>query len=503
MKNRTDEFERAAGILLPISSLPSKNGIGTLGKAAYDFIDFLADAGQRYWQILPVGATSYGDSPYQSFSAFAGNPYYIDLNELKREGLLKKKEIKSVNWGTDAEKVDYALMFEKRFEILKLAYKRSQHSETDEYKKFCRKNADWLYDYSLYMSIKFDCGQRSWLEWDDDIRLRKASAVAEYKKKLSDEVYFWSFLQFKFFEQWKKLRSYAHKKGVMIIGDIPIYVAMDSADAWANGGQFMLDEDMRPVKVAGVPPDCFSEDGQLWGNPLYRWDVMEEDDFKWWKRRVSFSAQIYDVIRIDHFIGITRYYSIDAGSKTAKDGEWLAGPGMKLIEAIDEARGDTRIIAEDLGVISPEVRKTQLDAGYPGMKVFQFAFGDTTENAFLPHNYSENFVVYTGTHDNNTTLGYAQSIKKKELKFVKEYLNVEKRSEIPGAMIRAAYMSVAHTVIIPMQDFLELGSKARINTPSTLGGNWEWRMSADAASKELSEKIRKMTAAYGRKVKTE
>lgn len=503
MAKANNKFERAAGILLPVSSLHSRYGIGTLGKAAYDFIDFLKLADQRYWQILPVGATSYGDSPYQSFSAFAGNPYFIDLDLLRQEGLLDKSDIEKINWGKDDDRVDYPTLFENRFTVLKKAYQASAHAETEEYKSFCVENSDWLDDYSMYMAVKYHFDQLSWLEWEDDIRLRKPEAVPKYKNLLSDDISFWSFLQFKFFQQWKSLREYAHKNNVQIIGDIPIYIAMDSADTWSNGSQFMLDEDMRPIKVAGVPPDCFSEDGQLWGNPLYRWDVMEADGFKWWKRRIAFSAQIYDVIRIDHFIGTTRYYSIDAGSKNAKNGQWLAGPAIKLIEAIDEVRGETRIIAEDLGLVVPEVRKTQKKAGYPGMKVLQFAFGSGPTNAFLPHNHTENFVVYTGTHDNDTTVGYVEKMRRKELKFTKNYLGVKQRKDITAAMVRAAYQSVAHTVIIPIQDLLELGSQARINTPSTVGGNWEWRITKPMLSDKLAQKLKNMTETFGRSLKSE
>ena len=503
MAKSNNKFERAAGILLPISSLPSNYGIGTLGKAAYDFIDFLKDSGQRYWQILPVGATSYGDSPYQSFSAFAGNPYFIDLDMLIDEGLLSEADVKSVNWGDDAQKVDYPALFENRFSVLKKAFSTEDLSQSEEYKEFCVKNSDWLEDYSLYMSLKYYFGQLSWLEWEDDIRLRKPEAISKYRKLLKNEIDFWNFVQFKFFQQWDKLRDYAHSNGVLIIGDIPIYIAMDSADTWSNGSQFMLDEDMRPVKVAGVPPDCFSEDGQLWGNPLYRWDVMEEDGFAWWKRRISFSSTIYDVIRIDHFIGTTRYYAIDAGSENARNGQWLAGPAMKLIDAIDAARGDTKIIAEDLGLVVPEVRRTQKRAGYPGMKVLQFAFGSGADNAFLPHNHSENFVIYTGTHDNDTTVGYVEKMRRKELKFTKSYLGVKRRRGITAAMVRAAYMSVAHTAIIPIQDILELGSQARINTPSTLGGNWEWRLDKKLVDEKVADRLKNMTVTYGRSVKSE
>jgi len=348
------------------------------------------------------------------------------------------------------------------------------------------------------MSVKNRFGGVAWQEWEDDIRTRQPAALDKYRAELSEEVEFWSFLQYKFFCQWRALREYAHKNGISIIGDIPIYIAMDSADAWANNDQFWMDEERRPVKVAGVPPDYFSRTGQLWGNPLYRWDKMEQSDFAWWRRRISFSSQIYDVIRIDHFIGIVRYYTIDAGAENAIDGEWLPGPSMKLLKTIDEARGNTRIIAEDLGEVVPEVRKIQIKSGYPGMKVIQFAFDGGSDNVFLPHNHSENFIVYTGTHDNDTTAGLIASSKPARLRFARNYLGVNRSSQLLDAMIRAAMSSVAHTAIVPMQDWLGLGSEARINTPSTLGGNWEWRMSSDALTNELSERIRAYTELFGR-----
>jgi len=498
MAKANNRFCRSAGVLLPISSLPSKYGIGTLGQRAYEFVDFLKASGQSYWQVLPVGPTSYGDSPYQSFSAFAGNPYFIDLEILCEEGLLEKARLDSISWGGSDGYVDYARMYEVRFDVLREAFAASNHREEEAYKSFCLENQDWLPDYGLFMSVKNRFGGVAWQEWEDDIRTRQPAALDKYRAELSEEVEFWSFLQYKFFCQWRALREYAHKNGISIIGDIPIYIAMDSADAWANNDQFWMDEERRPVKVAGVPPDYFSRTGQLWGNPLYRWDKMEQSDFAWWRRRISFSSQIYDVIRIDHFIGIVRYYTIDAGAENAIDGEWLPGPSMKLLKTIDEARGNTRIIAEDLGEVVPEVRKIQIKSGYPGMKVIQFAFDGGSDNVFLPHNHSENFIVYTGTHDNDTTAGLIASSKPARLRFARNYLGVNRSSQLLDAMIRAAMSSVAHTAIVPMQDWLGLGSEARINTPSTLGGNWEWRMSSDALTNELSERIRAYTELFGR-----
>ncbi len=498
MAKANNRFTRSAGILLPVSSLPSKYGIGTLGQAAYDFVDFLRASGQHYWQVLPVGPTSYGDSPYQSFSAFAGNPYFIDLETLCGEGLLDRAYLDSIEWGGSENRVDYARMYEVRFEVLRKAFAASNHLKETAYIEFCRENEDWLPDYSLFMALKNHFGGVEWQKWEEDIRVRKPSALKKYRELLEEDIFFWSFLQYKFFCQWKALRDYAHENDVFIIGDIPIYIAMDSADAWANTDQFWMDEERRPVKVAGVPPDYFSKTGQLWGNPLYRWDVMEADNFGWWRRRISFSSQIYDVIRIDHFIGIVRYYTIDAGAENAINGEWLQGPGMKLLNAIDEARGSTRIIAEDLGEVVPEVRKVQIRSGYPGMKVIQFAFDSDASNIFLPHNHGENFIVYTGTHDNDTTAGLIASSKPARLRFARGYLGVSRSKQLPEAFIRAAFSSVAHTAIVPIQDWLGLGSEARINTPSTLGGNWEWRMPAGALTAELADKIKQFTEMFGR-----
>lgn len=498
MARSKNTFERAAGILLPVSSLPSKYGIGTMGKCAYEFIDFLKASGQKYWQVLPVGPTSYGDSPYQSFSAFAGNPYFIDLDTLCEEGLLKTSELDEIEWGEDEQKVDYARLYDVRFKVLGKAFERSKHMTENAYTAFCRENEDWLPDYCLFMAVKNSFDGVEWQKWEDGIRLRKPEALEKYRRELADEIAFYAFLQYKFYEQWKALRDYAHENSIAIIGDIPIYISMDSADAWANTDQFWMDDDKRPVKVAGVPPDYFSRTGQLWGNPLYRWDVMEKSGFAWWRRRISFSSQIYDVIRIDHFIGIVRYYAIDAGAENAIEGDWFKGPSLKLLKAIDEARGETRIIAEDLGEVVPEVRKIQIKSGYPGMKVLQFAFDSDASNVFLPHNHAENFIVYTGTHDNDTTAGLVASGRRSMLRYAREYLGVKRSSQLPEAIIRAAFASVCHTAIIPMQDWLGLGTCARINRPSTLGGNWEWRMKNGLLTEELSRRIKNYTTTYGR-----
>lgn len=489
---------RGAGVLLPISSLPSDYGIGTIGKQAFQFVDFLKEAGQKYWQVLPVGPTSFGDSPYQSFSAFAGNPYFIDLSLLAEEQLITLDEINSFDWGKEPAEVDYEKLFLSRFKLLRLAFQRSGHSTEQSYRTFCRENNYWLDDYALYMALKFQFENCSWQDWPEEIRMHGSAAVERYTDELEPEIDFWKFCQFKFFEQWRSVKEYANQNGVRIIGDLPIYVALDSADVWAHSDLFQLDEKRRPIKVAGVPPDIFSKDGQLWGNPLYDWEVMEQDGFDWWRKRMMYSSRIYDVIRIDHFIGTVRYYAIPYGNKTAAGGAWLHGPGAKLTDAIDSAIGSARIIAEDLGVAFPEVRRLLKKTGYPGMRVMQFAFDSNAENEHLPHHYIQNLVVYCGTHDNNTLVGYVDSMKRKEARYAKEYLGVKRKSQIPFAMIQAGYASVADTVIFQAQDLLFLPDSARMNIPSTVGNNWRWRLEKGQLTKNLALRMSELVRIYGR-----
>lgn len=499
-QKEASSFQRGSGILMSITSLPSPYGIGTLGKAAYEFVDYLRRAQQRYWQVLPIGPTSFGDSPYQSFSAFAGNPYFIDLDTLVEEGLLQYDEINCHDWGYDATKVDYAKIFESRFTVLRKAFDRSNHRSLPEFRKFCEENVFWLEDYSLFMALKFYFDNREWQLWENDIRLRKPGAVKLYTDKLANDVAFWKFLQFKFFEQWNKLKAYANDRGIKIIGDIPIYVAMDSADTWVHGDLFQLDEEKKPVKVAGVPPDNFSADGQLWGNPLYDWDKMEKNGFAWWKQRMRASAKIYDVIRIDHFIGVVKYFAIPAEATTAAGGKWMPGPGIKLINAMNSVLGNSLVIAEDLGVLDEKVETLLKKAGYPGMKVLQFGFDGGSDNVMLPHNISENYVVYGGTHDNETLVGYFCDDNKsiESLRYAVEYLNCETIDSIPDAIIRVGFMSCAHTVIYQLQDYLGLDNSARMNFPSKLGGNWEWRATKAQMSDKLAARIARLVEIYGR-----
>lgn len=491
---------RRNGILLPITSLPSKYGIGGFTKEAYEFVDFLADAGQEYWQVLPMGPTGYGDSPYQSFSTFAGNPYFVDLEDLIERGWITAKDCEKYDYGSNPESVDYEKIYLSRFKILKKAYKKSGIEKLEDFQTFKKKNAYWLEDYALFMALKNKYKGGSYQKWPEDIRLRKPSAIKECKKdeKLTAEANFYEFIQYLFFTQWAKLKAYANEKGIEIIGDIPIYVAFDSADTWANPQLFLLDEKNVPLGVAGCPPDYFSATGQLWGNPLYRWDYHKKTGFDWWMKRLAFCFELYDVVRIDHFRGFDEYYYIPYGDKTAEFGHWEKGPGYELFDTMRKKLGKQRIIAEDLGLLTPSVLKLVKKCGYPGMKILEFAFDSGEENDYLPHNYDKNCIVYTGTHDNDTVLGWFPTLKKADKDYVKQYLNVKSNKDIGWALIRQALASTADTAIIPMQDYLELGSEARINIPSTLGGNWCWRMKENAYSRQLAEKIRQMAKLYGR-----
>ncbi len=503
MAKKSTKTTRKCGVLLPISSLPSKYGIGTFSKEAYDFVDFLKKSGQSYWQLLPLGPTSYGDSPYQSFSTFAGNPYFIDIDALIEEGLLDRATADKCDFGSDPEAVDYEKLYKSRFVLLKRAYNNfmesaaaSRKKEFEAFKK--SPDNDWLFDYSLFMALKNDNGGRSWSTWDEGIRLRKKDALKKAGDKYKEEVDFYSFLQFLFFEQWGKLKAYANENGIDIIGDIPIYVAFDSADTWANPDLFQLDKNNNPIDVAGCPPDAFSATGQLWGNPLYRWDYHEKTGYKWWIKRIASCYRIYDVIRIDHFRGFDEYYAIPFGDPTAEHGEWRKGPGIKLFDTVKKELGELRVIAEDLGYLTESVIKLVKKTGYPGMKILQFAFDSREESDYLPHNYTKNCIVYTGTHDNDTTRSWFDKLPRDDKKFCKEYLGIKNSRDAVWEIIRSAFASVSDTVIIPMQDYLELPGEARINTPSTLGGNWIWRMDKDALTDKLCTKMHDFARIYRR-----
>lgn len=491
---------RASGILMHISSLPSPYGIGTMGREAYKFVDFLVSAKQTYWQILPLGPTSYGDSPYQSFSTHAGNPYFIDLDMLCAEKLLKKSEYADINWGDGEEKVDFARIYELRFKVLKKAFERFKKTDLTDFNAFLEENEKWISNYAMFMTIKNFYDGKAWTEWDEPLKTRSPHALWEFKNAHGDEIMFWEFLQYKFFEQWTKLKEYANEHGIRIVGDIPIYVAMDSAPVWVYPDLFKLDEELLPVSVAGCPPDAFSETGQLWGNPIYDWERHKETDYSWWIDRLKASEKLYDIIRIDHFRGFDSYYAIPYGDKTAENGVWEQGPGIEFFRFIESRMGSLPVIAEDLGFLTPSVLRLLSESGFPGMKVLEFAFDPREESNYLPHLYDKNCAVYIGTHDNDTIIGWAKSMDKDTMKFCRKYLDTEDKSNsaLVWKFIKTAFACVGDTVIVQMQDYLELGSEARMNTPSTLGGNWEWRMKKGSCTKKLSNKIADITKTYGR-----
>ena len=534
------KFKRNAGILMPVSSLPSPYGIGTFGKDAYDFVTFVKECNHKYWQVLPLGPTTYGDSPYQSYSAFAGNPYFVDLDMLIEAGFLLKSEVISRDWGDgivpvnvseddavngrfgtyrdgnigDERYVSYEKIYNNRFDILRIAYNRFKAACAESKKKlakglplykqfdnFVKDNADWLEDYALFMALKSHFNNVSWGEWETDIKFRKPEAMSRYEEQLSDDIGYWKFIQFEFYLQWNALKQYANSNGIEIIGDIPIYMGYDSVDVWANQGEFQLDENLTPIKVAGVPPDAFSDAGQKWGNPLYDYDKMEANGFSWWRKRMAASAKLYDVIRIDHFIGIVKYYTIPADMPDARQGEYRQGPGQKLLDVINESIGDKKIIAEDLGVEVPEVAKILKENGYPGMKVLEFAFGGDRKNPHLPYNYTQNLVCYGGTHDNETLLGFFEDRGDWELGYAYDYLDTRDKGRMVDQVFRAAYSSVAVLTVFAVQDILKLGNWARMNLPSSMGNNWKWRMQKGQLGQHELECMRYLASVFDRERK--
>ena len=520
LKNEEGIIMRESGILMPVSSLPGPYGIGCFGAEALKFVDFLAAAGQHIWQLLPLSPTGYGDSPYQSCSAFAGNPYFIDLDALKADGLLTAAQLKAEPWGTDSLSVDYGTLYTSRYKVLRAAYAAWRekyagrfgcaHYYPDDYYAFTLTNESWLNDYALYMALKTANGMKSWAEWPREYRLRDAGALAEFAAGQEEEIGFWKFLQYEFAVQWKKVKDYANEKGIKILGDIPIYVSADSVDAWVGGELFELDAQGGFARVAGCPPDYFSADGQLWGNPLYNWPYHKQTGYAWWVRRVRHALGIYDLLRIDHFRGFDTYWAIPAGSPTARTGKWENGPGMDLFRALEAALGKLPIIAEDLGDLVPSVRKLLADSTFPGMKVLQFAFGGG-DNEYLPHNHVKNSVVYPGTHDNTTlTDWWVNAAPAKEKANAAAYLHLTPckptAKEVAAvrtdaariALLRAALGSVADRAIIPMADWLGLGAEAHLNTPGKLGGNWAWRAAEGFDTALLAGRIEAECAVYCR-----
>ncbi|MGL4344669.1 MAG: 4-alpha-glucanotransferase [Cellulosilyticaceae bacterium] len=489
---------RESGILFPIASLPSPYGIGCFSKEAYRFVDLLVEGKQKYWQILPLGPTGFGDSPYQSFSTFAGNPYLIDLEELIEEGLLSKVQCDSWHFEQNEFGVDYDKIYRSRKQLLREAFAQAKLEEDTQFETFRREEASWVEDYAVYMAIKEHLGGISWQQWETDIKAREPEAIQAYGNLLSQEITFHVYTQYVFMKQWLKLKAYANQKGIQIIGDIPIYVALDSVDTWAGSELFLLDEQKEPVRVAGCPPDAFSATGQLWGNPLYDWEKHKANDYKWWTQRIAHCLKLYDVVRIDHFRAFDAYYAIPSGEATAEHGEWWNGPGYALFEAVHQVLGDVRIIAEDLGYLTDSVRELLARTGYPGMKVIQFAFDSREDSDYLPHNYNHNCVVYTGTHDNDTLRGWYEKLQGEDKEMAKAYAYIPEEKLCCKRLIALAYQSVADLVIVPLQDFLEIGSEARINTPSTLGENWKWRLGNEHFAKIETKQMASLVSLYKR-----
>lgn len=492
-------MERSCGILMPIFSLPSSYGIGSLGKEAYSFVDFLKKSGRRYWQLLPLGPTSYGDSPYQSFSSAAGNPYFIDLDMLCEDGLLSHAEIEAVDWGRNEGRVDYEKLYLNRFRILERAKQRGYGRDKAHIAAFVEANRAWLLDYALFMALKRHFGMLAWPNWPDDAaRRHDEAALAAYKIRLKPDIELFIYMQYLFFKQWQKLKSYTNSLGISIIGDVPIYVAMDSAEVWAERELFALNGQLVPEEVAGVPPDYFNADGQLWGNPLYNWQRLEETGFDWWIRRMSAAARLYDVIRIDHFRGLESYYAVPCGEKTARHGRWIKGPGMKLITAIKNGVKGAEFIAEDLGYATDEVRALLAQSGFPGMRVLQFAFDGLGPNEHQPHAYSQNSICYTGTHDNSPIALWREETSQAVLDYARKYMAVSDTADMGEAMIRLGMASVAKLFIAQMQDHLGLSYGSRINVPGTACGNWQWRMGKAADLDALAARLYEQAELYAR-----
>jgi 4-alpha-glucanotransferase len=496
------KFERSAGILLHPTSLPSKYGIGDLGKDAFYFIDFLAAAEQTIWQVFPLGPTGYGDSPYQCFSAFAGNPLLISPDLLAEEGLLSHHDLENIP-HSDPHKIDFGQVINYKKELLVKAFENYKHKNENGFNDFCEINKNWLDDFALFMAVKEFHNGILWTEWSEDIAFRKKGAIEAWSKKLEEKIFFQKFIQYKFFMQWGAVKDYANSKGIKIMGDLPIFIAYDSSDLWANKDLFTVDEHGKLETVAGVPPDYFSETGQLWGNPLYKWDVMKKHHFRWWKDRFKQMYELVDIVRIDHFRGFDAFWEIPGDAPTAQTGKWVDAPGKELFKEIKKELGDVPIVAEDLGVITESVEELRDMFEFPGMKILQFGFGPNGDNGFLPHNHVRNCVVYTGSHDNDTTKGFFENERRMNsgiYEWTQKYLNYY-GEDIVYAVIKAAYASVANTTVIPLQDMLNLGTEARMNFPGKLGGNWTWRFTWEQITEDLASVYAEMVDMYDRNPK--
>ena len=488
---------RESGIVMHITSLPGPYGVGTMGKQAFEFVDFLKEAGQSCWQILPLTPTGYGDSPYQSCSTFAGNYYLIDLDTLVKEGLLKKGEISKIKWGTREDKVDFGLLYNNRLKVLRLAYGRFKGGK--DFEKFCAEQAAWLPDYAMFMALKARNNGQPWYQWEDDLKFRDVDVMDEMQEELAEEIKFFSFIQFKFFEQWTALRAYANKNGIRIIGDVPIYVPYDSVEVWSCPELFQLNEELDPIDVAGCPPDCFSEDGQLWGNPLYAWEKHKKTGFAWWVSRMAAAAKLYDIVRLDHFRGFEAYWAVPYGNPTARIGKWVKGPGMDFVNALKQNLPELKIIAEDLGFLTQEVMDLLEASGYPGMKVLLFGFDAGTDSAYLPYNHVPNSVVYTSTHDSHTCLQWLQECDEETLEYATDYMGLNEEEGLTWGVIRTAMASVSNLCMAQFQDYLELGAEGRMNCPGILSDcNWTWRAKCGTMTPDLAKRIHRLTVIYGR-----
>ena len=488
---------RESGILMHITSLPGPYGVGTMGKQAFAFVDFLHEAGQKYWQILPLTPTGYGDSPYQSCSTYAGNHYLIDLQLLVEEGLLDYSDIDSIDWGTQADCVDFGLLYQNRLNVLRKAYGR--FADNEDCARFRALNDDWLPDFALFMALKDKFNGTPWYQWEDSIKFRNKQALEAAFLELRDDIQFYCFVQYLFSKQWTALREYAHDHGVHIIGDVPIYVPYDSVEVWTNPQYFQLDENLAPTAVAGCPPDGFTEDGQLWGNPLYRWDRLKEENYQWWINRLAAAGKLYDVVRLDHFRAFEAYWSVPYGDATARNGKWIKGPALDFLNTIKEQLPQISLIAEDLGFLTQEVLDMRDESGFPGMKVLEFAFDSREPSEYLPHTYPRNSVCYTGTHDNMTMRQWFETASADAVAYAKEYMALNEQEGLVWGVIRTAMASVSDLCVIQMQDLLNLGGEARMNFPGTMtGANWTWRAWDGFTGNGLAQRMHWLTQLYGR-----